>query len=143
MGRLQCLLEDLLFALWFGSLWAVGLIVAPLLFQNLPSALAATVAGKLFRYIHLIGIVSSGALIAVLWQRCWQENKRRLLYVLFALLLLMLLNLCWVMPQVTLLRGTAEHGQFVVWHSISSVIYLLECVAAVWVLWLRRAALHL
>ena len=134
MRRVRLLLEDVLLVLWFGSLWTVGLLVAPLLFQLLPRALAATVAGQLFQYSHWIGIFSSLLLMGLFWR----QQQRRLISVIGVLLLLALLNLLWVMPQVALLRGTADHTRFVVWHSISSVIYLLECLGAVWVLWLRH-----
>lgn len=135
-SRMRFLLEDVMLVLWFGSLWAAGLLVAPILFRLLPSVLAANVAGQLFQISHVIGIACSLGLMAWFWRR-----QRRLVVVISLLCLLMLLNLLWVMPQVASLRGSVNHASFVVWHSISSLIYLLECLGALWVLWLRHVTI--
>lgn len=50
-------LQSIAVTLWVGSLWAVGYIVAPLLFARLPDrALAGMMAGKLFTLVAYVGI---------------------------------------------------------------------------------------
>ena len=50
-------LQSITVTLWVGGQWAIGFIVAPLLFARLPDrALAGMLAGKLFTIVAFIGI---------------------------------------------------------------------------------------
>ncbi len=135
-NKLRPLLEDALLVIWLGSFWTVGLLVAPLLFHNLPSDYAATMAGKLFQLSHWIAILS----VVVLMACWWRGHKRRLNITLFTLLLLAAVNQGWVMPLVTMLRWGADRDSFVLWHGVSSGIYLLQCIGGLLVLWQRPRA---
>src|SRR5574340_117126 len=49
-------LQSIAVTLWAGSLWAVGFIVAPVLFSRLPDrVVAGMLAGKLFALVAWIG----------------------------------------------------------------------------------------
>lgn len=57
MKTLADALQSIAVTLWVGGMWAIGFIVAPLLFSRVPDrALAGLIAGKLFTYIAFIGI---------------------------------------------------------------------------------------
>ncbi|MDX1696976.1 MAG: DUF4149 domain-containing protein, partial [Thiohalobacterales bacterium] len=56
--------ERIALALWVGGLWAVGLMVAPVLFAQIPDrALAGTIAGNLFMLTALLGLVCGSILL--------------------------------------------------------------------------------
>ncbi len=133
MQRRRPLLEEFLLIVWLGSLWTIGLLVAPLLFQLLSRAEAGTVAAALFQIGQTIAAVSALLVLILRWQ------SPRLRGLLLALLSLALLNLGVVMPQLAALRGGAAQGAFALWHGISSGMYLLQCIGGLALLWQRRA----
>lgn len=125
--------EELLLVVWLGSLWTIGLLVAPLLFQLLPHAEAGLVAGVLFQ----IGQAMAAACIAGLLMLCWQRQGLR--WLLLVLLGLTLVNLLAVMPQVSALRSAGVQASFALWHGVASSLYLGQCLGGLAVLWLRHA----
>src|SRR5690606_37458718 len=49
----------ILVTLWAGSMWAVGFIAAPALFDLIPDrAMAGSIAGRLFHTVHWIGLAA-------------------------------------------------------------------------------------
>ncbi len=62
-------LQSMTATLWVGGMWAIGFIVAPLLFATLPDrAVAGLLAGKLFSLIAWIGIACALYLICTGWR---------------------------------------------------------------------------
>ena len=58
--------ERIVAALWVGSLWAIGYLVAPLLFARLDDrGLAGFLAGEFFTVITWMSLVCGGLLVAV------------------------------------------------------------------------------
>ncbi len=129
-------LEEFLLIVWLGSLWTIGLLVAPLLFQLLPRADAGQVAGVLFQIGQSI---AAGCAVILLILRWWPTRLR---WLLVTLLVLTLVNLAAVMPHLAALRGGAAQGEgaFAIWHGISGSLYLLQCIGGLALLWLRRSA---
>jgi len=127
-------IERLLLTLWVGGLWAVGFIVAPMLFKTLDSRqLAGTIAGELFSLMSYIGLVV-GALLLVMalrgvgrgYLRSWRGG------VLLLMLLLIVVGEFLLHPQITELRqsglavGGREASRFAALHGLSWGLYLLN-----------------
>lgn len=127
-------LRAVLTVLWIGGLWVVGVVVAPVLFQQLDPAQAGRVAGVLFRAMAWVGIVA-GTYIALdmLWQAGLGAFRSRGFWLVLALLALTLVNHFAVFPIIAALKSQAHAaaegvfgGGFRTWHTISSLIYLLQ-----------------
>ena len=48
--------EKILLTIWIGGMWAIGYIVAPVLFKMLDKPVAGNVAGQLFSIINYVGL---------------------------------------------------------------------------------------
>lgn len=142
MFRLAPYLTAWATSLWVGGLWAIGYLVAPLLFHSLPEdrVLAGLLAGKMFTAIGWVGIVCG---VWLLFDRIWQNGARGLRGVVFWLLLLMwLLTLAQqfgIQPIMEQLKADALadgvtkdvmeslfRDRFETWHGVSSIVYLVE-----------------
>lgn len=134
-------------ALWAGSLWAVGYLVAPTLFATLSDrVLAGTIAGAMFHAQAWLSIACAVVLLVLLLTgRNVEPPRRRLLLVLvLAMLLCTLVSHFGLQPLMAELRRaagpagvmeSAAKGRFGMLHGVSSVIYLLQSVLAGWLLW--------
>lgn len=134
-------------ALWAGSLWAVGYLVAPTLFATLSDrVLAGTIAGAIFNAQAWLSIACALVLLALLLTgRNVEPPRRRLLLILvLAMLLCTLVSHFGLQPVMAELRSaagpagimeSAAKGRFGLLHGASSVIYLLQSVLAGWLLW--------
>ena len=123
---------------WVGGLWAIGVLVAPILFKSLPTnhALAGTLAGYMFTAMAWVGIVCGlFLLIELTWQigvRIFQDTG---FWLMLGMLVLTLFNHFAIFPLIADLRsGTSSAavglfgGGFATWHTISSLIYLLQSI---------------
>lgn len=140
---MRCLIA----ALWAGSLWTVGYLVAPTLFATLPDrVLAGTVAASMFRSQAWLSI-ACGVLLLVLL-RCGVPDRRRTLLALALVVLLCTLVVHFgLQPMMGALReaagpggvmASAEKSRFGLLHGISSVIYLVQSVLAGVLVWKMR-----
>jgi len=60
-------LDSLLLTLWVGGIWVTGYVVAPVLFSTLDDrSLAATVAGKLFSIMGMVGLYCGSLLLFII-----------------------------------------------------------------------------
>ena len=120
-------------ALWWGSLTTIGFVVVPLLFANLPTpADAGRMAARLFTAQTWLSI--GCGLVVMMSARASDDMpsmdwKRGALNYLFAGFLLALLAEFAVAPHI-LARQDLK-----LWHTIGSVMYLLQWVFAGVVLW--------
>jgi len=120
-------------ALWWGSLSAVGFLVVPLLFAHLPSkTMAGTMAAKLFTAQTWVSVVC-GLLLLLLSradQFSEQPNQARaaFAFVLGGMLLALLAEFA-VAPRIVARENLA------LWHSVGSVMYLLQWLCAGVTLW--------
>jgi len=139
MRSLADALQSIAVTLWVGGMWAIGLIVAPLLFSRLGDrALAGAFAGTLFTIIAWIGI--SCALYLVLFRLvrfgagCFRQG-----FVWVTLLMLGLLLAGGFGVQLILegLRAQALpkevmesvfRDRFMIWHGVASVLYVIQSV---------------
>lgn len=119
---------------WIGGLWVIGIIVAPVLFAMLDRVTAGMVAGKLFASIACLGL-SCGAILLVDHMRRHGAAgiKRSGFWLVMAMLACTLINHFAVTPIISNLKMQINHaaeglfgGGFDTWHTISSLIYLLQ-----------------
>lgn len=145
---------------WVGGLWVIGYLVVPSLFAGLPDQrpLAGVLAGKLFTAIGSVGLVMvPGLLLYGLWlnrqaglRGCL---KRGWFGLLLASLLLIWLNQFAVQPWLNTLKAAAAaaghdvlsgetRAAFVQGHGVSSVLYLLQSLLGLVLLFVYPAALR-
>jgi hypothetical protein len=134
--------------LWVGGLWAVGCIVAPVLFSTLGDrALAGMVAGKLFTLIALIGIGCAAYLLLFRMVRfgagCF---KHGIFWLVLIMLGLVIAGEFGVQPILAGLKTQALpkevmesvfRDRFSTWHGVASVLYLIECALGLLLVWLQ------
>lgn len=135
--------KNLLATLWIGGMWVIGVIAAPILFGSLDKASAGMLAGKLFHAIGWVGIVA-GIYLAI-WH-VWVDGLRAFQMLCFWLVVGMLLgtlvNQFAVFPIIAGFKpavSSATEGVFggglSSWHTISSLIYLVQAVLGVIYVW--------
>ena len=115
-------------ALWWGSLTVIGFLVVPLLFRHLPTpALAGAMAAKLFAAQTWVSCVC--AMLLLLDARPDREQARgsisqsAIIFIVTGMLLALLAEFA-VAPRI-LARENLR-----LWHSVGSVMYLLQWVCA-------------
>jgi len=137
MNRIADALQSMAATLWVGGMWAIGYVVAPVLFSRLGDrALAGLVAGKLFSLIAWIGIASA---VYLLLFRLLRYRAAALRQGAFWIVLLMLALVCagefGVQPIMAALKEEALPKQvmesvlrdrFATWHGVSSVLYVIQ-----------------
>ena len=129
-------LQWLIAALWVGSLWTVGYLVAPTLFATLSdTVLAGTIAGKIFRVEAWLSVACSVLLFALNKFGLPQSpSQRRILRLVGAMLACTLAGYFGLQPTMAALREAAPAGvlsgaartQFGILHGVASVLYLAQ-----------------
>lgn len=140
MNDLKARLPVLLAALWWGSLSAIGFIVVPLLFANLPTpAMAGAMAARLFTAQSWLSLACGLLLLLAAVQRQdpdGQGGGRRtadwaqpvLLFVMGGLLLA-LLGEYGAAPRIVARENLR------LWHAVGSGMYLLQWLCTTVVLY--------
>ncbi|MBK6975337.1 MAG: DUF4149 domain-containing protein [Candidatus Methylophosphatis roskildensis] len=135
-------LTDFLYAfsitLWVGGLWAIGYVVAPTLFHELPAnrTLAGNLAGNMFAMIAWVGIGCAGYLVLFLFlRRGLAAFRSGVFWLVLLMLLLTLAGHFGVQPIMAQLKAEALprevmesvlRDRFARWHGVSSVLYLIQ-----------------
>jgi len=123
--------ESLLVTLWVGSLWAVGYIAAPILFNVLDDrALAGTLAGQMFTVVAWLGIVAGSAFL--LGNLVVEKAPVRWrVIVVSGMLVLVMIGHFVLQPMIAELRaagipeGSSAAAEFGRLHGIASILYVL------------------
>jgi len=143
MNRWPDKLALLVITFWVGSLWAIGALAAPTLFQVIPTRyLAGLVAGKMFTLVAYVGMASGAYLLAYCISRFGAGAfKQAVFWIAAAMLLITLLGHFGIQPIMAEIRAQAAvpadvmqgmfANRFRTWHDIASIAYLLECVLGV------------
>jgi hypothetical protein len=134
----------LIAALWAGSLWTVGYLVAPTLFVTLHDrALAGTIAGRLFRIEAWLSVACALALLLLIRFAKSGENVRmdkHLFHLVIAMLACTVVGYFGLQPFMAALReaagpgGTIDPGmktEFALLHGVSSAFYLVQSLLGV------------
>lgn len=127
--RILLVTERIMLTLWVGSLWVVGLMVAPVLFTQLDDrALAGTLAGYLFTLTALLGLVCGSILLIASLLRTARYDWRA--WVTTAMLLLVAAGQFLLVPMIGELRGQglADSAEFARLHGLASLLFMLTAV---------------
>jgi hypothetical protein len=126
-------LPALLAALWWGSLTTIGFLVVPLLFAHLPSpAMAGGMAARLFAAQTWVTVVCCVLLLLIsrpkgeVTQYPWAQAA--MVFIVGGLLLALLVQF-GVAPRIVARQDLR------LWHSVGSVMYVLQWCCALVVLW--------
>lgn len=125
--------EKILLTIWVGGLWAIGYIVAPVLFQMLDKPVAGNVAGQLFSIISYVGIFSAIALIINIVVQSGFDKRHWQLLTLIAMLILVIIGQFVLQPMMVEIKVTGiteiNKAQFGRLHGIASVLFLINSLA--------------
>lgn len=123
-------LSRIMLVLWAGSLWALALWVAPLVFRLAPDR-------------HAAGLIASGLFqaetyltFALAFIALWRYGRQRCraIYVAAALLAINEFIIKKIFEYIRV-NGNVAGLSFGAWHGISAVIYVTVCLAALLVVW--------
>jgi hypothetical protein len=120
------IVERVVLTLWVGSLWAVGLMVAPVLFTQLDDrAVAGSLAGSLFTLTALIGLVGGSVLLISHILRTRRYDWQA--WVITAMLLSVAVGQFVLAPMIGDVRsaGLADSAQFARLHGLASLLFLV------------------
>lgn len=137
--------------LWIGGIWAIGYIAAPVLFASLgDKQLAGMLAGKLFGVIAWVGIAAATYLLLY---RLVRDGAGALKTVFFWIVAVMLaLTLAGHFGIQPILQGLKDQAmpqavmqsvfadRFQRWHGVSSIVYLIESVLGLILVWRANLA---
>jgi hypothetical protein len=127
--KILLITERMMLTLWVGSLWAVGLMVAPVLFTQLDDrALAGSLAGNLFTLTALLGLVCGSILLIASLLRTARYDWRA--WVTTAMLLVVAAGQFLLAPMIGELRGQgmADSAEFARLHGLASLLFMLTAV---------------
>jgi hypothetical protein len=130
---------------WVGTVWTMGLVVAPTLFATLADrVLAGTIAGSLFRAVAWISLACAIALAALLTIRSERPGTNTLLYLIAGMAGCTVLGYFCLQPYMASLReamhvaASADAAQlaalrtrFGILHAVSSGFYFVQSVLGV------------
>ena len=150
MRRLSEALYLSAITLWVGGMWAIGYVVAPVLFTSLGDRqLAGAVAGRLFALIGWIGLASAAYLVIfMIARRGAQVFRSSVFWLVLLMSLLVAASQFGIQPLMVQLKADAfprdvmesvMRDRFVAWHGISSILYLVQSLLGLWlVVWSDR-----
>ena len=150
MRKLSEALYLIAITVWVGGMWAIGYMVAPVLFASLGDRqLAGMVAGKLFALIGWVGIGSAAYLLIFLAAR-WRGRffKSSVFWLVLLMVLLVAASQFGIQPLMAKLKADALprevmesvlRDRFATWHGISSILYMVQSLLGLWlVVWVNR-----
>ncbi|WHZ11457.1 MAG: Putative transmembrane protein [Burkholderiaceae bacterium] len=124
-------------ALWWGSLSTIGLLVVPLLFAHLPTrAIAGGMAARLFAAQTWVSLACGLALLVFSRTKSAEAVMPSSYLAIGLIAFSMLLAL---LAQFVVAPHIVARDNLRLWHSVGSVMYLLQWASAGAVLWLSVA----
>ena len=137
-SRLSERLPALAAALWWGGLSVIGFIVVPLLFAHLPSpAMAGRMAATLFAAQTWVSVACTALLLVLAKRRHAQVEepwaRDVLVWVIVGMLLALLVQF-GVAPRIVAKQDLK------LWHSVGTLMYAVQWLCALRVLWRTCAA---
>lgn len=139
--------ERILLALWIGSMWTSGYIVAPLLFKQLDRMTAGHIAGQLFSIVSYIGLFVMGVILLIAFI---QQGTRSLTQwrqrILLLMLVIVVIGQFILHPMMTDLKAAGLQGeharQFATLHGVSSILFLINSILGLALLGWRDHAVN-
>ncbi len=138
-GRLADGAALLCMTLWVGSLWGVGFLAVPVLFEAQPDKmLAGMLAGLMFTLVAYLGIACASYLLAHMAVRFRRRAFRQPAFLLVAaMLLLVLVSQFGIQPQMAALKAQAlpndvmhsiYAARFDTLHHVASALYVAKAL---------------
>lgn len=131
--------------LWVGGLWVTGVSANSIFKLVANRTLAGNIAGQLFTTISYIGMVSAAYLVTyLLFMHGKQAFKHALFWIVVMMLMLILFGQFGIQPWLAQLRTLALPSevmqsdyarQFAAWHGVAGVLYLVECLLGLLLVW--------
>ena len=125
--------EKILLTIWIGGMWAIGYIVAPVLFQMLDKPVAGNVAGQLFSIMNYIGLFSAVFLIINIVVKQGFNSRHWQLWALIIMLLVIIISQFVLQPIMAELKANGLSGdkaaEFGRLHGVASVLFLMNSLA--------------
>ena len=130
------IVQAILAALWVGTMWSTGALVAPALFRMIDDrALAGDVAGHLFGVTAFVGFAAGGCLLLLrlIEHRC-AALRQPLFWLVVSMITLVCLMQFGVQPILAGLREQAHPEQamqtalansFATWHAVAGILYIV------------------
>jgi hypothetical protein len=123
--------------LWVGSMWAVGYMVAPTLFNVLDDrALAGMLAGHMFTLEAYVGMACGFYLLLFRIARTGPSVfKQSVFWLVLAMLILTVASHFGIQPILAHLKEEALpkevmksvfRDRFATWHGVSSIVYMIQ-----------------
>jgi len=137
MRKIADSLSWLVITAWVGSLWGIGYVAVPVLFQAQPDRmLAGMLAGKMFTLVAYLGMICACYLLVhgmnIFGRAAFRQTSFRIVILLLLLTIVMQFG---IQPIMTSLKAqtlpadimqSAFAGQFKMLHGISSLLYLAQ-----------------
>jgi hypothetical protein len=130
-----------IWAIWFGGLWMMALLVAPALFKWLPRPEAGLVAGRLFFLLSCLSVVVTPTLLLLAKLSGFSIQRIHVLGLL-TIVAVALLGLLVVQPHMNQIRTLmlAASGDELValkktfgrLHGLSSVMFSVQMLLGLW-----------
>ena len=129
-------LENLILALWVGSMIGIGYIAAPVLFSTLDDRqLAGMLAGKMFHLVTIIGLIFGGILFLLSYRKASIELFKQWRGWLLLIMLICVAGSMFVLqPMIAdvkalgITEGSDAAKKFGILHGISSLVYMVTVV---------------
>ena len=126
--------ERALLTLWVGGMWAIGYIVAPILFTVLDDRqLAGMIAGHTFTAISYVGLVcGSLLLIGGAYSRGWKHWRHTMLLLMLVVVCIGQFILQPMMAELKvqgIVEGSAVAATFGKLHGVASILFLINSIA--------------
>lgn len=126
--------ERALLTLWVGGMWAVGYIVAPILFNTLDDRqLAGMLAGQTFTAMSYVGLVcGSLLLIGGAYSRGWKHWRHGVLLLMLVIVCVGQFVLQPMMAELKaqgLVEGSKAAATFGKLHGVASILFLINSLA--------------
>ena len=142
MRSLASALYSLAVAVWVGSLLAIGLIAAPVLFTQLADrSVAGNLAGAMFSVMAWVGLgCGAYVILFVLFGKGWRAIQSGVFWIVLLMLALTVAGHFGVQPILAQLKADAMPRQvmesalrdrFATWHGVSSALYLLQSLLGI------------
>ncbi|MCK9379546.1 MAG: DUF4149 domain-containing protein [Sulfuritalea sp.] len=142
MAKLASALYSIGVAVWVGSLLAIGLIAAPILFTQLADrSVAGSLAGAMFSVMAWVGLGCGAYLILfIVFGKGWRAIKSGVFWIVLLMIALTAAGHFGVQPILTQLQAdalprrvmeSAMRDRFTTWHGVSSALYLLQSLLGI------------
>jgi len=138
-------LQRLLLTVWVGAMWAVGYLVAPVLFAAIESRMqAGAIAGILFTAVSWIGFVCGGLILLIQWRAGDRGLSGAAVVCIVAMLVMTSIGQFGLQPLMADIKtqfpaGVEMSGElrsrFGMLHGISSSLFLIASVLGALAIW--------